>query len=94
MKYEYRLTNTREHYVGSLREKVRFLQQQTRRLPVKLFETNEKLDQYENDMADQKRKTLMVQKLQDRRANKEMMAILLLNQVRDKKYNLFFVLKF
>jgi len=94
LKYEYRLTNTRENYVKSLQEKVRFLQQQTRRLQVKLFETNEKLDQYENDMADQKRKTLMVQKLQDRRANKEMMAILLLNQVRDKKYNLFFVLKF
>ena len=32
----------------------------------------------------------MVEKLQDRRANKEMMAILLLNQVRDKKYNCFF----
>lgn len=94
MKNEYRLTNTRERYVESLWEKIRFLQQQTRRLQVKLFETNEKLDQYENDMAAQKRKTIMVEKLQDRRANKEMMAILLLNQVRDKRCNFFFVLKF
>jgi sentrin-specific protease 1 len=94
LKNEYRLTNTRERYVESLREKIRFLQQQTRRLQVKLFETNEKLDQYENDMADQKRKTIMVEKLQDRRANKEMMAILLLNQVRDKRYNFCNVLKF
>lgn len=46
-------------------------------------------------MADLDKKTLMVAKLHDRRADKELMAILLLNQVCDMKNKWFFcVMKF
>lgn len=51
-KYDYRLTNTGAHYVESLCEKVRFLQQHTRRFQVKLLESNGNLKQYKKDMAD------------------------------------------
>lgn len=77
----FRIINTAESHVKSLRAQVRELHQQKRRLHKRLLEKNEKLKQYEHIASDRKKEKSMVEKLSKRRANKEIMAVLLLNQV-------------
>ncbi|EFX64788.1 hypothetical protein DAPPUDRAFT_117858 [Daphnia pulex] len=77
----FRIINTAESHVKSLRAQVRELHQQKRRLHKRLLEKNEKLKQYEHIASDRKKEKSMVEELSKRRANKEIMAVLLLNQV-------------
>ena len=77
----FRIINTAESHVKSLRTQVRELHQQKRRLHKRLLEKNEKLKQYEHIASDRKKEKSMLEELSKRRANKEIMAVLLLNQV-------------
>lgn len=81
----FRIINTAEFHVQrdvqSLREQVKALKQQKRRLEERLAQKSEKLEKYEQVAADKKRNQSMVEELFKRRANKEVMAMFLLNQV-------------